>query len=480
MRIFATVFSLLAGLILAAPALAQADAEAEPSAPAGQSPSEQAGPAPGQQMANWFRKAASAYERQDIEEWVEATRELHKLRPYNQDFMRQLVEGNAMLGNLSEAFDMMLRMQQQGLSVNWDDNEAVAPLREHQLYDHLNKLMTEAGQPFGDASVWSTLDGDQAMPEAMAIDSASGRVFVGTIRDGKIHVSDDGEGWDVFASAENVPELASVLDIAVDSERGDLWAATGRVSHYQGPEAESDVRSALLRFDLQTGELKSQHILSNEGQKNLMGSLTVASDGTVFAADTRVPVVYRLEPGQDQIQPYFGHPNFTSLRGIALNDDDSLLYIADYELGILVVDAKGSEQAWQLAVPKTFNAGGIDGLYWWNDHLIAIQNGISPQRVVRLELGEDGLGVTAVAPLAAAMKEFDTPTFGAMDGQMLYFLAASHWPHVNQEGNPIDGELPDVPVMKIDVDAASVQVVGEQILEQIKKQGQGVPLDQEG
>ncbi|WP_376695046.1 SMP-30/gluconolactonase/LRE family protein [Wenzhouxiangella sp. EGI_FJ10305] len=479
MRISAILISLLAGLLLAVTASAQSEAEVnQPDSAPEPGPEQSAGPPPGQQMSHWIRKAANAYQSQDIEGWVEATRELHKLRPYNQDFMRQLVEGNALLGNLREAFNIMLKMQQQGLSVDWDAIEAVEPLREHSLYDHLKQLMTEAGQPFGDASTWSTLDSEHAMPEAMAFDSASERIFVGTIRDGEILVSEDGESWDMFASPETVPELASVFDIAVDAERRHLWAAVGRVSHYQGPEAEEGANSALLRLDLENGELQEQYTLSTDDQRNLIGSLTLAGDGTIFAADTQAPIVYRLEPGQEQIKPYFAHPNFTSLRGIALNDDDSLLYVADYELGILVVDATGGEQAWQLAVPETFNAGGIDGLYWWNDHLVAIQNGISPQRVVRLELGPDGLGVTSVAPLAAAKEEFDTPTFGTMDGQMLYFLAGSHWPHVDQKGNAVDN-LPDVPIMQLDVDAASVQVVGQQVLEQLKRQGRGVPIDEQ-
>src|SRR5699024_4584240 len=163
--------------------------------------------------------------------------------------------------------------------------------------------------------------------------------------------------------------------------------------------------------------------------------------------------------------------NCTSLLGLALNDEGSLLYVADYELGIFVVDVSGGQQAWQLAIPETFNAGGIDGLYWWNNHLIAIQNAITPQRVVRLALGDDGLGVTAVAPLAAALDEFDTPTFGVMDGQDLYFFGASHWQHVDAEGQA-RGELPEVPIMTIDVDNASVQVVGQEIMEQMQRRGE--------
>src|SRR5699024_10196480 len=141
-------------------------------------------PAPGQQFGYWFDQAASAYQKQDVEAWVKATEELHKLRPYNQDFMRHLVEGHARLGNFSEAYDIMLKMQQQGLAVDWGAIEALEPMRGHELYRHLSGLMTEAGEPFGDVEVWSRLGSEVAMPEAMAFDEGSDRVLVGTIRDG--------------------------------------------------------------------------------------------------------------------------------------------------------------------------------------------------------------------------------------------------------------------------------------------------------
>lgn len=480
MRISALVFILMVALLTITNGLAQSapesgDAPALETRDAAQQENKPL--VPGQQLPHWLRKAGQAYQARDIQAWVDATQELHRLRPFNQDFMRHLVEGHARLGNLSQAFNMMLKMQQQGLSENWDKNEAVAPMREHDLYDHLKKLMAEAGQPFGDVSVWSTLDAEYAMPEAMAMDRKRERIFVGTVRDGLILVSEDGEEWQEFTSPEKLSQLQAVFDLAVDEERDHLWVATGSVPHFQGKERADNVHSALLRLDLDSGELQAEYELSVGSGRNLLGSITLAGDGTVYAADTQSPVVYRLDPGAESLRPFFGHQNFTSLRGLALNGDDSLLYVADYELGIFVVDVSGGEQAWQVALPDTLNAGGIDGLFWWNGHLVAIQNAITPQRVVRLKLGEDGLGVTAVAPLAAGVETFDMPTFGVMNGEDLYFLAGSHWQHVNAEGNPAGKQLPDVPIMTIDVDNASVQVVGQEVIDEIKRQQQEAESD---
>lgn len=481
MRISVLVFTLAAGAL----ALSGAKAQEEPDesgqattpseAPAASPESQAASPAPAEQYSHWFGKAAEAYRNGEIEAWVEATTELHRMRPYNQDFMRHLVEGHAKLGNLSEAFATMLKMQQQGLAEDWDEIEAVDPLREYDLYEHIERLMKSAGEPFGDVETWSRIGTDHPMPEALAHDGESDRMYVGTVRDGLILVSDDGEAWDTFASPDSIEQLQAVFDLAVDAERGHLWVATGRAPFYDGRAREDDVRSSLLRLDLESGELQAEYPVSSGSGRNLLGSIAVAGDGTVFVADTQAPMLYRLAPGSESLRPFFGHQNFTSLRGIALNGNDSLLYIADYQLGIFVVDATSGQEAWKLAGPETLNLGGIDGLYWWDNHLLAIQNGITPERIVRLKLGGDGLGVDAVAPLAAAREEFDTPTFGVMDDENLYFLAASHWQHVDPQGN-LEGELSPVPIMRIDVDSAEVRSVGQEILDELMENpGQNVP-----
>src|SRR5690625_1305946 len=140
---------------------------------------------------------------------------MHELRALNQGCMLQLSKDSAELRHLYKAIEMMLSMQQQGLTVDWDSIDAVEPLREHRLYDYLNDLMTQAGQPFGNAETWSTLPAEHAMPEALALDADSGRMFAGTVQQGLILVSDDdGKSWKRFASPETVDGLTSVFGLA--------------------------------------------------------------------------------------------------------------------------------------------------------------------------------------------------------------------------------------------------------------------------
>ena len=76
------------------------------------------------------------------------------------------------------------------------------------------------------------------------------------------------------------------------------------------------MKSSLLRLDLESGELQREYTVSAGGGRNLLGSLELADDGTVFAADTRAPVIYRLNPGADELQPISGilnSPAFAAL-----------------------------------------------------------------------------------------------------------------------------------------------------------------------
>ncbi|MEE4297065.1 MAG: hypothetical protein V2J20_10690 [Wenzhouxiangella sp.] len=460
-RLFFSLNLLLIGLAIAVPASAQLLENPPPPEDA----------PPGVRLSYWFGQAAQAFNSDQVDAWVKATEELHEIRPYNQDFMTHLVRGYARQGDLSSAFNMMLKMQQQGLAEDWEQFDELAPMREHRLYDHLDGLMSEAGQPFGRFEELGQLPADLVMAEGIARDPDSGRLFVGSIRDGRILTSSDGEDWRLFASPESVEGLASVFALAVDSKRGHLWVATAMAPQFEDFDEEAVLPTALIRLNLESGEREGVFRLAGGGEASLLGSMVIASDGTIFAADTRQPVVFRLQPGAEELQPFFGNRNFSSLRGLALSGDDRLLYMADYEQGIFVLSTDGSNQGWKLAVPETLNEGGIDGLYWWDDHLVAIQNGISPQRVLRLQLGPDGLGVIAVAPVLAALEVFDTPTFGTMDGSELVLFSGSHWQHVDGRGEALGESVPSIRLLQTDVNSAEVMVVGEEALEQLQRGG---------
>jgi len=464
-------FILLSVSLVLAPALTPAAAQSADTESAESGPPV-AAPGSAASLNHWFGRAAKAYAEEDHVAWVEALEHLHRLRPFNYDFMRQLVIGYALTDQKPKAFDMMIRMQQQGLAADWDRIEALEPLRQFEVYDYVRDLMDEAGAPAGDAAVEFTIPPAHAMPEAVARDEATGRTFIGTVRDGEILVHEPGaDDLRRFAGPDSVKGLMAVFDLLADSERGHLWVATGSTSQYVNARPALFGRTGLIKLDLNTGEKLGEYRVLPDGNAHLLGALDQAADGTLFAADSASPLIYRLAPGDDRPQPYAGHPMFTSFRGIALSPDAERLYVADYDLGLFFFDLTAEQpRGYSLGVPPNLNLGGIDGLFMWNNHLVVVQNGVTPQRVLRLELDATGRRVTGIATVAKALEQFENPTYGALDGGDLLLLARSHWQRVDGEGRPIDPPLPDVPVLRLSVAEALEVVVGERLIEQIKQQ----------
>ncbi|PKL96612.1 MAG: hypothetical protein CVV18_01050 [Gammaproteobacteria bacterium HGW-Gammaproteobacteria-8] len=420
-------------------------------------------------IAQLMQRAAQAWAAEDHAGWTEALEALHRQRPWNHDFMRQLVIGYALTDQTAKAFSMMLTMQQQGLAENWDEIEAVESLRSYPLYEYLRDLMREAGQPFGEVRTAAMVERKWPMPEAIAQDPETGRVFVGTVRDGLVLVRAPGAaGFEVFADPERVAGLQAVFALHVDAERGHLWAATGGASQYRNYRISDYGRTALIQLDLGSGAKLGEFRVLPDGVPHLLGAITQAADGTVYAADSLAPIVYRLVPGAERPEAWIAQPTFTGLRGIALSADERRLYVSDYELGLYFFELGEEARTFRLGAPETLNLGGIDGLYRWRNSLVVIQNGITPERVLRLDLSEDGTVVEQIAAIAVAQPEFDIPTWGTLAGDDLLFFGASHWQHVDSRGRVTAPPLADVPILRSPVDRAENVVVGSEMIERIK------------
>ena len=215
-----------------------------------------------------------------------------------------------------------------------------------------------------------------------------------------------------------------------------MWVTSAASPKYQALNATDKGRSALFEFNLETLELIRRHPVPADGNPHSLGNMVADPAGNIFIVDRGLPIVYTKAAGEAPLKAMLASREMVSMRGIAMQPDGNIMYLADRELGILVVDIKGGV-AGKLVVPETLNLGGIEGLYLWDNHLVVIQNGIKPQRVMRLQLDAAGTSVIAVRPLAVSMPGFDYPSYGVLRDKDLYYFANSQWSGSQEKPKPV-------------------------------------------
>ena len=369
-------------------------------------------------------KANEAYIAKDYLTFRQALESLNKMRPYNSEYMYQLVIAHALLDEKTAAYDLMLSMQQSGLSYDFTKTENTKNLRGTEVFDYVNDMMKMAGDPIGESYPAFTLPQNVALPETMAWDESRQKFLVGSVADGSIHaVGKDGQISELL-KADKENGMWSIFDILVDQSRNRLWVSSAAIPVFSGFDPVDKGRSALFEFDLETLKLVRKHPVPVDGNPHVLGSMALSPNGDIYIIDRALPLIYIKEAGEDKLKPVMAARNMISMRGVAMQPDGNIMYVADREMGIMVVDIKGSRTG-KLVVPPTLNLGGIDGLYLWNNHLVVVQNGISPQRIMRLELDTAGIQVGAIRPLAVAQAAFDFPSFGTVQGEDIYYFASS-------------------------------------------------------
>lgn len=356
-----------------------------------------------------------------------------ELRPHLGRYKLELAAAYAQQDKKREAYNALLELQAQGYAYQLKDDPRFAKVATTEVWTYTLKGFDANREPFGAGRVSHTLPPQHELIESIAWDPSRKQLLVGSARDGTVYkLAKDGKLAPlVSADAEN--GMWSVFDLVVDAKRGVLWVASTAVPHYRGYDAEKHLgRAGVFKFDLATGKFQKKFLSPViAGQSFFLSSLALGKDGEVYAADGVNNAVYQVR--DDQFRRLFHAPVLGSIRGMAVSGDGKKLYLGDHERGIIGFELD-TGKPFDVSVPKTLALGGIDGLAWWQDHLIVVQNDMNPARVMRLKLQADGKGIAAVQPLAANQPELTLPTLGTLAGDEFYFIANSQKPNYDRFG----------------------------------------------
>ena len=337
-----------------------------------------------------------------------------------------------------------------GLVFDVDGEEALADLRTQP--DHaasvevIAELIRSNKAPVGAGSLEPLfrIDGT-VLAESVVRDPRRDRWLVSLVAGRTIvAVADDGT---VTPWLQPDPAVAGMVGLAVDEARGILWATTAPLppAIIHGLAADEVPATALLQIDLETGRVVRVYPVPADEREHGLGDLVLMPDGAVVVSDGLSGDLYRLA-GPDQALAPFVTGMFGSPQGLAVVRNT--LFVADYSSGLWRMPLDGGTPV-PVALPPDQTLVGIDGLTTDGTRLFAIQNGVNPQRVLRLVLYPNHEEVGIVVVLAANLPEIEEPTtVTVVDGQLV-FVSRSQWNGFDDDGAPRQTDLPPALISRL-------------------------------
>ena len=398
--------------------------------------------------ADHYRAAIVAYQNGDSKQLaIDAKAALAK-RPGSPQLVYLNAVAEVANGNLESSLDYLSVLADQGLVISPDREPAFSDYKSDLRFAALTQQFQNNNEPLGQASVRASLPDKEFIPEGIAVDGESSDLYLGSIRQQKIIVIDQLQQTRRFADSGS-SALLSAFGMRLDKPRQRLLVATSGVREAAEISSQKLGRAGILSFDLKTGKQLGQWWLPDDPDGHVLGDLVVTAAGIVFTSDSIGGGIYQLHTGSGRFSSLVQPGRFVSPQGVALTKDEKGLYIAAYRGGLYYLDIE-SKRLDEIDYSAT-TTHGIDGLYRSGGSLIAIQNGQRPHRVVQFKLSESGRGIIGHQVLASNLEQFDEPTLGALDKDKFHYIANSHWPAFDAEGNLSDADLTGPLVLTIPV-----------------------------
>jgi glutamine cyclotransferase len=365
-----------------------------------------------QTAAELFQQAQEAYEKKD---YVANVRLLEKSIEAGADhptILYFLARGYALTGNQDSAIRTLNQLADQRLSYKPEEDSQFASIHESRLFREVVERFQANLKPVEISKIALTIADSSFVPEGIAYDSRDQRFYFGGITPRKIVSYKDGK-FQEFSKPED--GLWSVLGMKVDDQNRTLWVASSALN------GEDKGRSGIFQYDLEKQKLMNRYILP-EGNHGL-GEVSIDSKGNVFATDSLSPAVYQIKDGN--LVMIVGPEPFRSPQGACFFKDEKILFVADYSRGIFAIDPATGKHRKLTRSKETTSVSGIDGLYCHNGTLIAIQNGVQPNRILRIHVNQDATNIERIDILESNHNLYPEPTLGVLVGENLYYIANS-------------------------------------------------------
>jgi hypothetical protein len=385
---------------------------------------------------SWRQQRAAvlkAFQVKDYAGMREALLKLHAEFPGLRGPLYNLALAEALQGHTDVALEWLKKFADSGLDQDPRKDPNLASLLDSPQMAAIERQLERNRAPVSHAVTFFTFPDQNALTEDLAYDPKTRTFYASSVHRSKIFSIGPDRALKDF-TAEGQDGVWSILALSVDSKRRRLWASTAAMAHAAAYRKENVNRSAVLRYDLESARLEKRYEVPADGKSHVLGDMTLSAAGDVYVSDSVDGTVYTIHPGKDQLEALVPKGNFGSPQTPALTPDGKRLLVADYSLGIAVVDLKSGGIGW-LDLPGDLALTGIDGLYTVPGGLIAVQNGTHPERVIRIWTDAAYTKALRWEAIEEGTPELGDPTHGVLVGKQFYYIANSGWNRFKDDGS---------------------------------------------
>jgi len=402
------------------------------------------------ERARLDREAREAYARKDYTGFLQSSRKLADLTPGSPRALYNLACAQALTGDGPQAVLTLDRVARMGVILDAAKDPDFAKLKALPAFEAVLAKMAALDAPIGKSRVAFTLPEKDLITEGIAHDAKSGDFFVSSVHRRKVlRVSREGRVSDFVKEGQD--GLFSALALAVDARRGTLFVSSEAMPMMKGLRPEDKGRSLVVEYDLGNGKQR-RRLGPPPGLADAhLSDLSVGPDGTLAVADPQSGRVYVLGPADTALRVLVEAGPLVSPQGLAFSPDGRFVFVADYAQGIARIESGSGAVSW-LPGPENAALGGIDGLVFARGSLVGIQNGFRPHQVLRLKLAADQARIVEATVLERSSPHFDEPTLGVVVGDELYYVAASQYSRVREDGSLDLERLQPPVVLKLELD----------------------------
>ena len=342
--------------------------------------------------------------------------------PERPDFIYNLARAYAVNGNKVQCIERLEDLSVFGFDYDVMHDSGFANVWNHSLLPGILEKAKEKAHHPASALLFEIHEND-LIPEGITYNPRTGDFFLSSVYKRKIiTVHPDGSTEDFIP--EQSDGLLSIYGMKVDAPRNQLWAAGSMLPPVSVKYPAEEGHSELYKIDIDSKSIVGRYS-PGETNQHMFNDLTILGNGDVFVTDMRENALYKLDQQAGTFIKWFQSPDMIAPNGITHSFDQRYLFVA-CQAGILRI-ALDDRTSLRLSSPPKTPLNGIDGLYFYNNDLIAIQPFAGPQaRVMKFELNKTMDAVRRGIILESDNPLYDTPTTGTIVGNELYINGASH------------------------------------------------------